>query len=155
MVIAYRAWVESCRSLGVYLCASRYFKCSFSYAKKSFYRSFNSIFGKLGRLASEVILHLVNMKCVPTLLYGLDACPIKISDKRTLDFVFTRVVMKLFKTRLINIIDECYEIFNSKHMSQLIPERKCRFLGSFHNLWEMNFVTLLRLMQLNTSYHKM
>jgi len=42
--------------------------------------------------------------------------------------------MKLFKTSLINIIDECYEIFNMKYwpMSQLISERKCRFLGDFH-----------------------
>ena len=32
------SWVNSCRYLGVYLCASSYFKCSFSYAKKSFYR---------------------------------------------------------------------------------------------------------------------
>ena len=62
-------WTNSCRYLGVYLCASNCFKCSFSNAKKSFYRSFNSIFGKLGRLASEeVILHLVNTKCVPVLL---------------------------------------------------------------------------------------
>jgi len=38
----------SCHYLGVYLCASRYLKCSFSYAKKSFNLSFNSIFGKLG-----------------------------------------------------------------------------------------------------------
>jgi len=36
---------------------------------KSFYRSFNSIFGKLGRLASEeVILHLVNVQCVPAVI---------------------------------------------------------------------------------------
>ena len=127
------SWVNSCRYLGVYLCASSYFKCSFSYANKSFYRSFNSIFGKIGRIASEeVILHLVNMKCVPALLYGLDACPINISDKRSFDFVFTRVLMKLFKTSSIIIIDECYEMFNLKHMSQLISERKCRFLGNFH-----------------------
>jgi len=43
-----------------------------------------------------VTLHLVNVKCVPALLYGLDACPINILDKQSLDFVFTRVVMKLF-----------------------------------------------------------
>jgi len=74
-----------------------------------------------------------NVKCVPALLYGLDACPINISDKRSLDFVFTRdVLMKLFKTSSNNIVDECYEMFNLKHMSQLISERKCMFLGNFH-----------------------
>jgi len=77
--------------LRVYLCASSYFKCSFSYANISCYRSFNSIFGKLGRLASEeAILHL-------------DAF-IR-SDKRSLDFVFARPPMKFFKSRSINDID--------------------------------------------------
>ena len=130
----YLSWTNSCRYLGVYLCAANYFKCSFSNAKKSFYRSFNSIFGKLGRLASEeVILHLVNMKCVPVLLYGLDACPIKVSDKRSLDFVFTRALMKLFKTSSMHIIDECYEMFNLKRISQLVTERKYRFLRKYCN----------------------
>jgi len=40
--------------------------------------------------------------------------------------------MKLFKTSSIIIIDECNEMFNLKHMSQLIAVRKCRFLGNFH-----------------------
>ena len=122
-------WTKSCRYLGVYMCSSNSFKCSLSNAKKSFYRSFNSIFGKLGRLASEeVILHLVNIKCVPVLLYGLEACPLNKTDVRGLDFVFTRSLMKLFKTSLITIIDECYSMFNLKRISQLLSERKRRFL---------------------------
>jgi len=60
----------------------------------------------------------VNIKCVQALLYGLDACPINVSDKQSLDFVFTRVLMSSVK-----IIDECYEMFDLKHMSQLILER--------------------------------
>jgi len=48
-------------------------RCSVSYAKRSFYRSSNVIFGKVGRHASkEVILQLVKSKCMPMLLYGLD-----------------------------------------------------------------------------------
>jgi len=74
----------------------------------------------------------MNVKCSPALLYGLDACPIHLLDKPSLYFVFTRVLMKLFKTSSINIIDACYEMFNMKHMSQLISERKCSFLGNCH-----------------------
>ena len=128
------SWTNSSRYLGIYLCASNYFKCSFSNAKKSFYRSVNSIFGKLGRLASEeVILHLVKVKCVPVLLYGLDACPINKSDKQSLDFVFTRTLIKLFKTSSTCVIDECYEMFNLKRISLLIEERKGKFLRNFCN----------------------
>jgi len=43
-------------------------------AKRSFYRAANAIFGKIGRLASEEVkLHLLKTKCVPVLLYGLEA----------------------------------------------------------------------------------
>ena len=52
--------VKELRYLGVYLVSSSKFKCNFSYAKKAFYRSFNAIFGRVGRLATEeVVLHLI------------------------------------------------------------------------------------------------
>ena len=39
------------------------FSCSFDSAKRSFYRSFNAIFGKVCRAASEeVVLHLVKLR---------------------------------------------------------------------------------------------
>ena len=70
------AWVGICRHLGVYLSSARTFKCCFDNCKASFYRSFNAIYGRLGRCASpEVIVHLLSSKCMPVLLYGLDSCP--------------------------------------------------------------------------------
>jgi len=37
----------------------------------------HTAFGAIGRRASEeVTLHLVNSKCLPILLYGLEACPL-------------------------------------------------------------------------------
>ena len=53
---------------------SRAFKCSIHEAKRCFYSAANAIFGKIGRLASEeVTLHLLKTKCIPVLLYGLEA----------------------------------------------------------------------------------
>jgi len=72
---------------------SRVFKCSLEYAKKGFYRAANAIFGKVGRIASEeVILHLqlIISKCIPVLLYGLEACPLVKSELSSLDFVINR-----------------------------------------------------------------
>ena len=78
-------WVEKFRYLGVYLVSVRRFKCSWHNAKCAFYRAFNAIFGRLGRSASsEVILRLVRSKCIPVLLYGLDACPINATDFKSL-----------------------------------------------------------------------
>jgi len=53
-------WINEIRHLGIFVKTSRYFKCSLDHAKRSFYRSANAIFGKVGRIATEeVILQLL------------------------------------------------------------------------------------------------
>jgi len=65
-------WHSEIRYLGVYLTAAREYRCYHSNAKQSFYRSFNAVFGKVGRCASEdVIVELLKTKCLPSLLYGI------------------------------------------------------------------------------------
>ena len=52
----------------------------------SFYRAFNAIFGKVGRIASEdVIIELLKAKCLSALYYGLEACPVNKSQIRSLE----------------------------------------------------------------------
>jgi len=71
------AWVNEVRYLGVHIVCSHQFKCSVDQAKRSFHRAANSIFAKVGRLASEeVLVQLLKQKCLPILLYGLDVCEI-------------------------------------------------------------------------------
>jgi len=70
-------WHSEIRYLRVYLTAAREYRCSHSNAKQSFYRSFNAVFGKVGRCVSEdVIVELLKTKCLPSLLYGIEAFPI-------------------------------------------------------------------------------
>jgi len=45
-------WVQSCRYLGITVESASHFKCNIGEAKKSFYRSFNAIFGTVGRIAT-------------------------------------------------------------------------------------------------------
>jgi hypothetical protein len=126
------AWVKSCRYLGVYMCAARNFKCLFDEAKKAYYRSFNAVFGKVGRRASEeVTLKLIQTKCLPVVLYGLDACPVSVADKHSLNFLMTRSLMKLFQTSSIVVIEECRRMFNIKQLSELVLQRKTSFLSKF------------------------
>jgi len=49
-------WVTSARYLGVYLESSSTFKCSFQSNKAKFYKAFNCIFRKIGRVASEEVI---------------------------------------------------------------------------------------------------
>jgi hypothetical protein len=128
-------WVDEIRYLGVYIVKFRYFKCSLDHAKRSFYRSANAIFGKIGRIASEnVTLELIKKKCMPVLLYGLEACVLNITDQRSLNFPCRRLLMKLFDTFDNNIINDVQMYFNFSDASVLLKKRKeifhCKYVTS-------------------------
>jgi len=56
------------RYLWVHISAGSKFCCSLSNAKRSFYRAFNCIFSKVGRIAYEnVVIELLKAKCLPSL----------------------------------------------------------------------------------------
>ena len=70
-------WVDKVKYLGIFVVRSYTFRCDLDHAKKSFYRSANAIFGKVGRAANEeVVVQLLVSKCIPILMYGLEACPL-------------------------------------------------------------------------------
>ena len=90
---------DTLRYLGVYITAGHKFCCSLKNAKKSFYRAFNSIFGKVGRIAYEnVVIELLKAKCLPSLYNGLEACPINKSQIKSLDFVLNNA----FRNNILN-----------------------------------------------------
>jgi len=51
----------------------------------------------------EVVLHLVNAKCIPVLLYGLEACHLNKADIQSLGFCVYRLLMKLLCTNNLSI----------------------------------------------------
>ena len=118
----------------MYIKSARQFKCSFDTNKRSLYRSFNSIFGKVGRFATEnVVIQLLKYKCLPSVLYGLDACPINNTEIKSLDFALTRTLMKLFATKSPDVIRECQRNFNLKTLNIQINEAKLNFLRRYSN----------------------
>jgi len=85
--------------------------------------SFNAIFGRVGHTASEaVIVELANSKCLPTLLYGLEACPLKSADLKSLDYTVVGAFMKIFKTKSKEVASCCMEMFNSCRLLLLTIE---------------------------------
>jgi len=123
------SWVTELRYLGIFLTCSRIFTCSTDSAKHSFYRSANAIFGKVGRIASEeTVLELIKTKCIPALMFGMEACPLKKRDINSLDFVINRLFMKLLKTSDINIVKTCQHMFGFELPSVLLASRTRKFL---------------------------
>ena len=108
------------------------FKCSLDIAKRSFYRAANAVFGKIGRRASEeVILEIISSKCMPVLLYGSEACPLNKADINSLDFVISRLFMKIFKTTDINTVKYCQCQINFTLPSDILAQRSQKFLVKY------------------------
>ena len=124
-------WEESVRYLGVYITSAKAFASSLANAKKSFYRAFNAVFGKVVGVASEeVTVELLKVKCLPVLLYGLEACPISNKQFNSLDFVLKGCLRKIFRTRSAEV-QNCMLIFNCMSMQECVAKRKCKFLANY------------------------
>lgn len=68
---------------------------------------------------------MVKAKCVPILIYGLEAFNLTESAIKSLDFSVSCFFMKLFKTINAGIISECERFFHLTLPSVLLTER-CR-----------------------------
>jgi len=76
------------------------------------YITFNCIFGKVGRVASEnVVIELLKAKCLPSLYYVLEACPINKSHIRLLEFVINSSFRKIFSTKSYDVANKCARFF--------------------------------------------
>jgi len=73
----------------------------------------SAFFAKVDHFASEeVILELMIKKCVQILTYGLDVCALPRRVLHFLDFTLNRVLMKLFKSSNVEIIEQCSYFFH-------------------------------------------
>jgi len=140
-------WTDTVRYLGVYITAGQKFSCSLANVKKAFYRAFNCIFGKVGRAASEnVVIELLRMKCLPSLYYGLEACPVNRSQTKSLEFVLNSAFRKIFRIKSYDVADECVVFFNCS-VSNAIYRKKVKFLTKL----QLSDNTLCKLFAKNAS----
>jgi len=104
------------------------------------YRTFNAIFGKIERIASnDVVIELFKTKCLPVLLYGMEACPVKKLHIKLTPCSLLLTVL-LFNTRSKEVIEayQCY--FNREPISELINRRTQRFFYANTVCWTIYFV---------------
>ena len=124
-------WVNIVPYLGVFIVSSSRFFCSFDNPKKLFYRAFNAVFSKVGRVVSQnVVIELLMSKCVPVLLYGSECCPVSKSQFNSLEFALRGSFMKIFNNRSKYIANYCMEMFNVRTLHYTITKRKRKFLSN-------------------------
>ena len=69
-------------------------------------------------------MQLIKSKCVPVLLYAVDACPINRTLERALQFPLTKIMMKIFKTNSKDIINNRQLYFGFQPITDSIKNRK-------------------------------
>jgi len=109
--------------------------CNYYIAKRSFYRVFNAIYGNVRSSASvEVVVELLKMKCMPILLYGLDACPVSSHQLRSLNYVVVSRARKIFNISSSEIAAECIKCLELATSLRPWPCAKDRFIERLRNL---------------------
>ena len=78
-------------------------------------------------LAEHLELFVIS-KCMPVLMYGLEVCPLQVSDKNSLDFVVNHFFMELFKTNNNDTVDCCRMHFQFDLPSILAQRRTMNFV---------------------------
>jgi len=124
--------MTECRYLGVFFNSGCTCKCNFDNAKTCFFRAFNALYSKVGRLASEeVVLSLIRAKCLPKLLYATEACPLLSRNRNSFEFTVTRLFMKLFRTTSHAVVKCCHLAFNFLPVNSQLDIRTANFLQKF------------------------
>jgi len=120
------------RYLGVHLTSSKGLSCDYDLIKKSFYRAINAIYGKVGRLASvDVVIELFMTKCMPILLYGLDACPVSPRQLRSFNHVVVSCGRKMFNVNASKTAVQCLKMFGVCDVAEAVATRKDKFVKRY------------------------
>ena len=118
-------WSNGCRYLGIFVTSGATFKCKFDAAKAKFYRSFNAIMCRAGSCASlEVLFTLMRSKCVPALLYGIEACPVNTKETRSLEYPITCAFFKIPNSSSSDLVNEYRLAFGFRQFSHVIADKK-------------------------------
>jgi len=84
-----------------------------------------------GPIGWRVHVQRLNSKCIPVLLYGLEACSLLKSDLSSVDFVIVRFLIKLFNTTNMDIINNCRQYLDVELPSTLWFDCVRRFEKKF------------------------
>jgi len=73
-------------------------------------------------------------KCLPTLLYAMEVCPLNKSEIRALDYVVDSALKKLFDTNSKEIILKCRLMFDLNSIGHIILKRQQNCILAFRGL---------------------
>src|SRR6218665_524731 len=70
-----------------------------------FYKSLNSLYSKCFKFSEPVLLHLINARCKPFLLYRMEALNLSNRELNTLNYTYSNAICKIFKVSYCSVED--------------------------------------------------
>ena len=76
-------------------------------------------------------MELLKTKCLPVLLYGLEACSLSKAQISSLDYSVSSCYRKIFNVKSNENVRLCMDMFNCDDVATLLTKRMQKFAGSF------------------------
>jgi hypothetical protein len=122
-------WTDQMDYLGVQLCSSSKFTVNLQKPKQKFFAALNGILSKIQPYASpEVLISLIEAKCVSILLYACECFLWKKSMIDSLEFAYCQIYFKIFHTYDKNVAYHCMYYLGHLPIEYKISKRKTQFL---------------------------
>ena len=121
-------WSDSVKYLGIVFTSGHKLSYDFKPSRADFFRSFNSIFSKVYKANETVIVSLIKSKCIPVLMYGLEALDLNQSNLNKLDNPLYQVFGKIFKSFDKKILNNCMFYLDTLPLNAEYLFRKINFL---------------------------
>jgi len=68
---------------------------------------------------------------MPCLLYALEACPTNKTEEKSLEFTLDRVLMEVFCTKSIDVVQLCRLYFGITDVKSHVDKRRSKFLAKY------------------------
>ena len=118
--------------LGLFFIVGPKLKTSNDNAKAKLYRAFNSIMGKIGRLASnEVTVSRIKAKCLFILLYGTETCHFSVRETTSLECPISCALIKGFNIKSSEILKNYKPAFGFRPFALSVAIRKRHFYNKY------------------------
>ena len=74
-------------------------------------------------------MYLIKSKCVPVVIYGIEACPTNSDVIKTLDNPITATFMTVFNTKSAELVRDCQMVFGFHSLHEQFLTLKINFVN--------------------------
>lgn len=121
-------WSGNVKYLGIVFESGFKLKIDFKLSRANFYRCFNAIYSKVSKASETVVISLIKTKCLPIIMYALEAADLNTSLLRSLDNPMFLAVGRVFKSLDKQTVNNCMYFMNIWPLRYEYLFRKLKFL---------------------------